>query len=67
MPPTRRRYNNGTAAQIIKKIATPTPCESCMNLKYTPAFAESLMTVHKLKPTEVTHWYHAREHSIFLK
>lgn len=64
---TRRKYSNTHKTTIIKKISSPAPCVSCTDLKYTPSFTESIMSVHKLSAAQVPAWYHQRGHSVFPK
>ena len=51
---------------VVKPTVGPR-CEPCADLKYTPAFAESIMSVHKLTAAQVPGWFHQRGHSIFPK
>lgn len=50
------------------KPKTSPPCESCLDLQYSPIFFASLMTVRNFKTEqEGTLWYHQQGHQVFTK
>lgn len=61
MANNRRTFKNS-------KLPKPIPCETCLNLQYTPTFLESLTNVRKLNTAqEGTAWYHSNGHAVFVR
>lgn len=57
-----------TRRKFIPKPPILVPCETCIELKYTPTYVEALQFVRNFPSVQAgTDWYHLNDHSIFVK